>query len=195
MHGNGGMQPRGRLPGLEADARDRLAMGARAGHGQAAAIAGDDMAAGDEAAGLDLQPLHRTVDIANGAARGALLAQHMPGLERLPHFKLHAAMFHHAAEREAELALGLEPFGLEGVARPAQIAEHAQKVLPDEMRQHEFVMQGGAPAHQLALLGLAPEPGDERAQQQLLGETHARVRRHLEGAEFEQAQAPCGAIG
>ena len=104
-------------------------------------------------------------------------------------------MFHHAAEREAELALGLEPFGLEGVARPAQIAEHAQKVLPDEMRQHEFVMQGGAPAHQLALLGLAPEPGDERAQQQLLGEAHARVRRHLEGAEFEQAQAPCGAIG
>ena len=37
-------------------------------------------------------------------------------------------------------------------------------------------------------LRLAPEPGDEGAQQQLLGEAHARVRRHLEGAELDEAE-------
>ena len=35
----------------------------------------------------------------------------------------------------------------------------------------------------------------ERAQQQLLGDAHARMRRHLEGAQLEQATATAGAVG
>ena len=35
---------------------------------------------------------------------------------------------------------------------------------------------------------MLPEPGDQRADEQLLGEAHARVRRHLEGAELDEAE-------
>jgi hypothetical protein len=63
------------------------------------------------------------------------------------------------------------------------------------MRQHEAVVQIGAPAHRLALLRLAPEPGHQRPEQQLLGEAHARVRRHFERAELDESQPPSGAVG
>ena len=43
-------------------------------------------------------------------------------------------------------------------------------------------------------LRLAPEPGDERPQQQLLGETHAGVRRHFESAEFDKPEPPGRAV-
>ena len=38
-------------------------------------------------------------------------------------------------------------------------------------------------------VGLLPEARDQRAHQQLLRQAHARVRRHLEGAHLEQAEA------
>ena len=63
------------------------------------------------------------------------------------------------------------------------------------MRQHEAVVQRRAPAHETAVLRLAPEPGDERAQQQLLGEAHARIGRHFEGAEFDEAEAAGRPVG
>ena len=43
--------------------------------------------------------------------------------------------------------------------------------------------------------GVGPEAGDERAHQELLGEAHARMRRHLEGAHLEQAEAAGRAVG
>ena len=42
---------------------------------------------------------------------------------------------------------------------------------------------------------IAPEPGDQRPQQQLLGEAHARVGRHLERAELDQAEPPGRPVG
>jgi hypothetical protein len=39
-----------------------------------------------------------------------------------------------------------------------------------------------------------PEAGHQAAQQQLLGQRHARVRRHLEGAQLEQAEAAGRAV-
>ncbi len=63
------------------------------------------------------------------------------------------------------------------------------------MRQHELVVQRRAPAHQRAVERLAPEPGDERAHQQLLREAHPGVRRHLEGAELDEAEPARGAVG
>jgi hypothetical protein len=57
------------------------------------------------------------------------------------------------------------------------------------------VVQGGAPAHQLLPVRALPEPGHEGADQQLLGNAHARVRRHLEGAELDEAQPPHRPLG
>ena len=45
------------------------------------------------------------------------------------------------------------------------------------------------------LVGLLPEPGDQRAHQQLLCQAHARVRRHLEAAEFQQSEAAGRGVG
>ena len=57
-------------------------------------------------------------------------------------------------------------------------------------------MQLGAPALEpRRAVGLLPEARDQRAQQQLLRERHARVRRHLEGAHLEQAEAAGRAVG
>ena len=40
-----------------------------------------------------------------------------------------------------------------------------------------------------------PETGDKGAQQQLLDEAHARVRRHFKRPEFQQAKPARGAVG
>src|SRR5665647_3629742 len=98
------------------------------------------MAAFDKAIGLDLKAFYRGVDESDRAAAGALLGQHVPGFERLAHLQLDAAIFNRAAEREAEFALRREPFGIEVIAGAGKIGEHAGKILPDEMRQHETVM-------------------------------------------------------
>jgi hypothetical protein len=42
------------------------------------------------------------------------------------------------------------------------------------------------------VVGLVPETRDQRAQQQLLHDAHARVRRHLERAQLQQAEAARG---
>ncbi len=56
-------------------------------------------------------------------------------------------------------------------------------------------MQLGAPAHQPGTVGLAPETRHQRAQQQLLHDAHARMRRHLECAQLEQAETTGGRVG
>ena len=63
------------------------------------------------------------------------------------------------------------------------------------MLEHEAIVQRGAPAHRLAVERRAPERGDERAQEQLLRQAHARIGRHLERAEFDQAQPAGRAVG
>ncbi len=50
-------------------------------------------------------------------------------------------------------------------------------------------MQLRAPRHGLALVRLVPELRHRAAEQELLHEAHARVRRHLEAAQLEQAEA------
>src|SRR5213083_1766370 len=109
----------------------------------------------------------------------------MPRLQRMAQLQPHATMLDGAVEWEAKFALRLEPGGIELVAGALEIREHAEEILPDEMRQHEAVVQRGAPAHAGAVLRLAPEPGDQRAHEKLLSQVHTRVGRHLEGAEFD----------
>ncbi len=114
----------------------------------------------------------------------------MPWLQRLPQLDLDAVVSHRAVDREAELEMRREPFQLDGEARLAQLRDHVLEVLPNELGQHEAVVKLGAPGNELALEGLLPEPGDQRAQEKLLREAHARVRRHLEGAELDEAEPP-----
>ena len=149
------------------------------------------MAAFTQALDLDLQPLDRRIDETRGAARQTLFAQHVPGFDRLPQFEPHARVLHAAAEREAELSLRLEPGRIEGVACALKIVQDLEEIAPDEMFEHVAVVQSRSPAHRLAVERRAPEPGNERAQQQLLGETHACVRRHFERAELDETE-PAG---
>ena len=54
-------------------------------------------------------------------------------------------------------------------------AEHVAEILPDEMRQHEAVVQLGAPAHALAVQRRGPVARDQRPHQQLLADTKSRI--------------------
>ena len=56
------------------------------------------------------------------------------------------------------------------------------------MRQQPAVVQLRAPARDGRAVRFAPEFRDEAAQQEMLGQAHARVWRHLEAAEFHQAE-------
>ena len=57
-------------------------------------------------------------------------------------------------------------------------------------------MQLSPPSREpLRRVGLAPESGHQRAQQHLLHEAHARMRRHFEGAHFDEAEPPAAAVG
>ena len=53
---------------------------------------------------------------------------------------------HAPVEREAELALRLEPQRIDGVAGALEVADHVREVLPDEVRQHEPVVQARCPS-------------------------------------------------
>ncbi len=119
----------------------------------------------------------------------------MPGLERLPELQLDALVFDLAAEREAELRLRLVPFGPEHEAMVREVAEHVEEILPEEMRQHEAVVQCGAPAHEIALQRRLPEARDQCPEQHLLREAHAGVRRHLEAAKLDEAEATRRSVG
>ena len=56
----------------------------------AAAVAGDDVARIGQAADFDLQALDRRIDVAGRAAAARLFAQHVPGLDGLAQFEIHA---------------------------------------------------------------------------------------------------------
>src|SRR5947209_3020911 len=109
----------------------------------------------------------------------------MPGLQRLADFQGHAAMMHVSEHWKAKLQLRRVPLRRKIIARLLEFAEHAQKIFPEEMRQHEAVVQRGAPAHELAVLRLAPEFCDQRPDQKLLRKAHTWVGRHFQRAEFD----------
>src|SRR3982074_3057250 len=119
----------------------------------------------------------------------------MPGFERLAYFERDAAMMDAAESGKAEFELRRVPIRRKIIAGLLQFGEHAEKILPEEMRQHETIMQRGAPAHELALLRLAPKLCDQRPDQQLLRQRHARVRRHFQRTEFDQPEPAGRAVG
>src|SRR5260370_42409483 len=80
-----------------------------------------------------------------------------------------------------------EPFLLKCVTSLTQILYDVFPVQLNEIRKQEAVMQRSSPPHQFASVRIPPEERDQRSYQQLLCETHARVRRHLERARLHQA--------
>ena len=184
-----------RLPGTVAHASDEFADAPGGLQRDAPAIHRQHVALIHQPAHLDLQPLDRRVDIAHRAARRTLFAHDVPGFERAAQFDVHIARREFAEFREAEFKMRREPFQLHRVAEGMQFVDHVAQVVPHEMRQHEAVVQFSAPALEARRrVGLLPEARDQRAQHELLGQTHARVRRHFEGAHLQQAEAAGRAV-
>ena len=100
---------RRRLPRLVAHRADRDAIRCGLRQGNAAAVAGDDVALRIGARELHLQPLGRRVGVARRSADRAGFAEHMPRLQRLAQFELDAFVLDLAAERKAELGLRFVP--------------------------------------------------------------------------------------
>ena len=88
-----------------------------------------------------------------------------------------------------------KPAGVKVKACIAQLGQHVIKVLVDPVRQHEPVVQLGAPAGHGRGVRCFPKSGDQRSQQQLLHDAHAGMRRHLESAQLQQTQPPGAAVG
>ena len=72
----------------------------------------------------------------------------MPGFQGLAQFQFDAADGVVADLGETELQMRGEPFGTQRVARGVEFVDHVGKILLDKMRQHEAIMQLGAPAGQ-----------------------------------------------
>jgi len=194
MHADRRMQAAGRLPGAVAHAGDELALGAGRMQRQRAPTDGDDVTLPCCAAQQYLQALDRRVDVAGGAAGAGLLAEHRPRLQRRAQLQLQAAVLHDPAHREAELAMRGEPAVVDRQAAVAQFAAHVGEIVPYEPGQHPAVVQLRAPVGERRPVRLAPEAGDQGADQQLLRQAHVGMRRHLAGAHLQQALATAGGI-
>ncbi|OPZ22870.1 MAG: hypothetical protein BWZ10_00191 [candidate division BRC1 bacterium ADurb.BinA364] len=98
-----------------------------------------------------------------------------------------------AVFRETELEVRGKPFRLEGEAGLLHFLDHVGEILLDEMRQHEAVVQLGAPARQpLRRVGLLPETRDQRPQLVVLGLERRQlvfaqliVARHVLALDFQ----------
>ena len=196
MRGDGGVEAGVGPPGAVAHGGDELAdlAGRMERHGTA--IAGEDVAVVDQALDAQFNPLDRGIDKTHGAGSRAFFAHHVPGFEREAHFGMHVLGAEVAQMREAEFKMRCEPFRLDRITGQVHLLDHVAQIGPDEIGQHEAVVQFSTPALQARwLIRRLPEPCDQGAHQQLLGQAHARMRRHLKGAHFEQAQAAGRTIG
>src|SRR3984893_2255491 len=126
------------------------------------------MAVGIETLDLHLQPLDRGVDEARGDASGRIFAQHVPRLQRVSQFKLDAAVGDCAIRRKTKLALGMKPLRVEVIASAAESLQNVEKVPPNEVFQHESVVQRRTPTYRRTPPRLAPEPPQPRAQQHVV---------------------------
>ena len=145
------------------------------------------MPARHQALAADLDALHRGVHVARGAAARRLLAQHVPRLERVAHFQQHRPRLQLSGHRAAQLEEGAVRLGR--MRKPALLeeGEDVLEVAPHPGRQEEAVVQLLAPAHQGSPVRLLREGGHQRPHQLGLRHHHARMRRHLEGAQLDDA--------
>src|SRR6516225_2712728 len=167
------------IPSLEPHAGNIFARAASRRQRHAATVASYGVTVGVQPRCLDLQPLEGGINKTHRAA-GHILVEDMPGLDRLAQLQRDASTLDGAVDWETELPLRLEPDRIEGVTGASEIIQYVQEIFPNEMLEHEAVVKRSAPTRRLAIEWHSPEPGNERAQQQLLRQTHACVRRHFE---------------
>ncbi len=87
----------------------------------------DEPVAG-HAGGQHLQALDRRIDVARRAAGRGLLAEHVPGLERLAERQVNRARRQLAGHRKAELEVRREPLGRHRVAGAPHFFEHVLEI-------------------------------------------------------------------
>src|SRR6202040_3472109 len=102
-------------------------------------------------------------------------SQHVPRLQGVPQLHAYAASGHGTNDGKSKLEVRREPFPLKRETSFAQVCNHIFPVELSEVRQHEAVMQGSSPPHELAAVRSLPEMRNQRPHEQLLGETHACV--------------------
>src|SRR6516164_5968169 len=115
------------------------------------------MACGVQSFDLHLQPFDRRIDESRRTPDRTFLAEHIPGLERMPQLKPHPAVVDRPIGREPKLALRSKPERIEPVALAGEIVQNLEEVLPNEMLQHVAVMQRRPPTRQRSVERLAPE--------------------------------------
>src|SRR5687767_7314986 len=112
----------------------------------------------------------------------------MPWFERLADFDLDSAWHDGSIFWKPEFKMGIKPLLLQRVAILLKVVDDLAKIFSNEMWQHEPIVKRGTPANQLLLVRILPESSDESPQQQLLRETHPRVRRHLKCPQFQEPE-------
>ena len=144
---------------------------------------------------LDLKTFERAVHVTHRAAAGRFFAENVPWLERGAQFDLQIALLQIADEGKTKFKMRREPVKFERITGVAQIADDIAKIRFTKMRQHPAVMDVCAPAHEIVFVRLLPKFRDKAAQQEMLGEAHARMRRHFKRAHFHEAKPASSAFG
>ena len=157
-------------------------------------VAGNDVPRVGQPGHLDLEAFHGGIDIADRSAGAGFFPEHVPWFEGLAELEADAAPDHRASGGKSKFKMGREPLHLQREPRFSQVADYIRKILRDKMREHKPVVDFRAPPDEAMPVGLLPEPGHERAQEQLLGEAHPLMRRHLERAELDEPQAAACAV-
>src|SRR5262252_303464 len=75
-----------------------------------------------------------------------------------------------------------------------QICNHGRKILLDEVWEHKQIVKACSPSSRRFRIRVAPERSHQRTYEQLLRETHSRVRRHFESAQFDKPQPTRSAV-
>jgi hypothetical protein len=119
----------------------------------------------------------------------------VPRFESLTERELDAAEGDVTIGGKAEFEVRREPFAFDAEPALLQLVDDVGEIEVDEEREHEAVMELRAPADEARFVWVLPEARHERPQQQLLDETHARMRRHLERAHLEQSTTPGVGVG
>ena len=188
VHGNRGMQTGRRLPRAEPDARHEFADGARRAQRNPAAVAGHDVPPVRQPSHLDLHAFQRRIHVSGRPAADNLLAEHVPGFDGLSQFDIDALSGDLTDHRKSEFEVRGKPLTFKRISGRPHLVEHLVEVRRHEMGQHEAIVNGGSPSHETLTIGCSPEPRNQRPQQQLLREAHARMRGHLERPQFDEPQ-------
>ena len=122
------------------------------------------------------------------------LPEHVPGLDRPTQLDLDAPMLDGAVARKAELQKASnQPGPMRTRARKSSTtSSRSCRTKCGSMKRSCSAVPQRTSGR---AIGLAPEPRYQGAQQQHLHQAHARVRRHLEGAQLHQPQTPVGPSG